>query len=181
MSWTVAFLSLFISSCFTFEYFVFVVYFIFYCCIILLTFFVLFWLVEWYLGEIRKLYTVHVVINMWYKSFFVHLLFFGLFVQMFYLYCPELCLFVCTRTVLILLSQGQCEHTHLNTHPHNVMFNRWYICQQIKPCWKINQFTSSPRLIDFSIMAILQLSLPWALGLRFHPFSTNLSITILVK
>lgn len=91
------------------------------------------------------------------------------------------CLFVCTHTVLILLSQGQCEHTHLNTHPHNVVYNRWYICQQIKPCWKINQFTSSPRLIDFSIMAILQFSLLWALRLRFPPFSTNPSITILVK
>lgn len=91
-----------------------------------------------------------------------------------YAYMYTLCGYLYAHIqVLILLSQGQCEHTHAHTqchvpYPQN---SRWYICQQIRSCRKINQFTSRPRLIDFFIMAILHFSLHGALGQRFPPFS----------
>lgn len=96
-------------------------------------------------------------------------------------YISTSCVCIHTRHVSIPgpMQGYRCAHTSLHTrclgpYPQN---SRWYICQQTKSCWKINYFTSRPRLIDFSIMAILHFGLLRALGHRFPPFFRQASLS----
>lgn len=100
---------------------------------------------------------------------------------------PYVCIYIHTHTYVYIyfLSgylyaclgrsvQGQIEHTHLSAHrvssPLSTEQQMVYLSTN-KIVLKDQAVHFRPRLIDFSIMAILVLNLLSALGLCFTPFS----------